>query len=78
MKFDDSLKILNEGVESFPNYPALKVFKAFTLYSLGQFQSSTKILFDSIDQMPEKAFDGYERAIKWYVENLETHPEIKK
>ncbi len=71
-KYSESIKFLDVGIIAFPNHSALKVFKALTLYSMNQFQDSTKILFETILQMPEKSFDGFDRAIKYYIENLET------
>ena len=72
--FVNSEKILREGTLAFPDYPALKVFLAFTLHTQGKFRETSEELFAATLQMPEKSFDGYERAVKWYVENLETHP----
>lgn len=69
-KLKESEKILSEGIKYFPLYPALKVFLALTLYSLKNYEESSKILFKATLEMPEKSFDGYEHAIKWYVENL--------
>lgn len=74
LKFSESEKILKDAISNFPDYPALKVFLAFTQYSMGKHRESAQSLFSAQVQMPEKAFDGYERAIQWYVENLETHP----
>lgn len=72
--FVNSERILKEGIAAFPNYPALKVFLAFTLHTQGRLHEATKSLLTATLEMPEKAFDGYEKAIKWYTENLETHP----
>ena len=73
LKFADSEKVLRDAIIHFPKYPALKVFLAFTLYSIGKFKESSQILFQSTLEMPSQSFDGYEKAILWYVENLETH-----
>lgn len=73
LKFDESEMVLKEALQHFPNYPALKVFLALTQYSKGLYRESTETLFNAQLDMPQNAFDGYERAIKWYVENLETY-----
>ena len=78
LKFSESENILADAVANFPNYPALKCFLAFTLYSNGKFQEASKTLFLSTLEMPEKTFAGYEGAIKWYVENLSSHPPVTK
>lgn len=76
LNLSESETILKDAIANFPGYPALKCFLAFTLYSKGQFQEASQILFQSTLEMPEKAFDGYEKAIKWYVENLDAHPKV--
>lgn len=78
LKFSESERVLKDAIVHFPTYPALKCFLAFTLYSDGKFQEASKILFQATLDMPEKSFDGYERAIKWYVDNLDTQPEVLK
>lgn len=74
LKFSESEKILKEAIAHFPDYPALRAFLAFTQYSKGQHKESTETLFQTLTQMPASNFDGYDRAIKWYVENLHTYP----
>ncbi len=78
LKFSESENVLREAIQNFPKYPALKCFLAFSLYSSGQFQEASQVLFQSTLDMPEKSFDGYERAIKWYVDNLDSYPEVVK
>lgn len=65
---------MRDAILHFPDYPALKVFLALTQYTMGKYKESAQTLFSAQVQMPAKAFDGYERAIQWYVENLETYP----
>ncbi len=74
-KFSESKEVLQKSIEAFPNYPALNVFLAFTLYTQGKFREAAEKLFAAITKIEGKPFDGYERAIKWYVDNLENHPE---
>lgn len=74
LKFAESEKILKEAIVLFPTYPALKVFLAFTLHTEGKFKEASEALFAATLEMPEKSFDGYERAMKYYVENLNTFP----
>jgi len=78
LKYSESEKILIEAVTHFPNYPALKVFLSFTLYSECKFREASKLLFEATQNMPEKSFDGFEKAIKWYTDNLDNHPEVIK
>ncbi len=77
LKFSESREVLSSGANSFPGYPALDVFLAFTLYSEGKFKLASEHLFKAISQIEGKVFDGYENAIKWYADNLKTHPPRK-
>jgi len=74
LKFSESSDVLKSSLQVFPKYPALDIFLAFTLYSEGKYKSASEHLFKAISKIDQKVFDGYERAINWYVDNLETHP----
>jgi [ribosomal protein S5]-alanine N-acetyltransferase len=74
LKFGESSQVLKSSLETFPKYPALDIFLAFTIYSDGKYKSASEHLFKAISKIDQKVFDGYERAINWYVENLESHP----
>jgi len=69
--FKRSADILTEGVRHFPHYPALNIFLALTLRSSGKFKKAADVLFRSCLEMPDNSFDGYERAIKYYVSRLD-------
>jgi|JI10StandDraft_1071094.scaffolds.fasta_scaffold328306_1 ribosomal-protein-alanine N-acetyltransferase len=73
-KFKESTEVFEQGNKAFPKYPALKVFAAFTLYTQGKYKEAAQQLFESVSGLEGKVFDGYEKAIQWYVENLENHP----
>lgn len=70
LKFNESRDVLQKSLEAFPNFPALDAFLAFTLYTQGKFQECARVLFGAVTKIEGKPFDGYERAIKWYVDNL--------
>lgn len=74
LKFAESSEVLKSSLQTFPKYPALDIFLAFTLYSEGKYKSASEHLFKAISKIDQKVFDGYERAINWYVKNLESHP----
>jgi len=77
LKFAESGEVLKSSLHSFPKYPALDIFLAFTLYSEKKYKSASENLFRAVSKIDQKVFDGYERAIQWYVENLESHPPKK-
>ena len=65
-KLARSAAILREGVRLFPRYAALKVFLALTLRLAGKYKAASDVLLKACLDMPQGAFDGYERAIKHY------------
>lgn len=76
-KYEESVSVLQKAVEAFPDYPALKVFLAFSLYSQKEDRAAAELLFSACLGSAAKGFDGYEKAIHWYVENIKTHPESR-
>ncbi|MGE0526897.1 MAG: tetratricopeptide repeat protein [Bdellovibrionales bacterium] len=75
LKYLDSIDVLKSAVETFPHYPALKVFLALSYYSNREDRAAAEALFSSSLDAAARGFDGYERAIKQYVEMLRTFPE---
>lgn len=75
--FDRSIEVLQEGVSCFPDDAAIKIFLAFSFYSKRQDREAAQTLFTAITQSSKKGLNGYERAVQWYVDNLETHPESR-
>ncbi len=73
-KFSESSEVLKTAVENFPKYPALDIFLAFTLYSEGKYKQASEQLFKAVSKIEGKAFDGYEKAIHWYTDHLNSHP----
>lgn len=71
-KLSQSIEILNQAVKLFPDYPALKTFLALSLYSNQQYKESSEALFQTLLQMPENSFDGYDKAVHWYIKDLRT------
>ncbi len=74
LKLSESIEVLQNAVDELPNYPALDVFLALTLYTQGDFKNASEKLFGAVAKLEGKPFDGYEKAIKWYVDNRQTHP----
>ena len=77
LKFEKSREILEEGIRNLPEHPALKVFLAFTFYSQKQDRNAARVLFEAVIESSSKGLDGYEKAVKWYVEHLDIHPELR-
>lgn len=75
LKYKESAQVLREGIDNFPDFPALRVFLAFTFYSQKKDQDAAEMLFKASAEIAKAGLDGYERAIQWYADNLNTHPE---
>ena len=69
-KFSRSLAVLEEGARRFPSYPALKVFLSLVSFDKKDFRKAALLLFSSCLEMPESAWGGYSRAIKFYIGRL--------
>ncbi|MBI3440582.1 MAG: tetratricopeptide repeat protein [Proteobacteria bacterium] len=78
LKYAESISVLSEAVRIFPHYPALKAFLALAYYSSRNDKLAAETLFSACLDAAEKGFDGYERAIQWYVEHLHDHPEPRE
>jgi ribosomal-protein-alanine N-acetyltransferase len=77
LNFSESISVLKSAAQAFPDYPALKIFLALSYYSHREDRLCAKALFSSCLESVEKGFDGYERAIKQYVDSLDTFPESR-
>jgi predicted Zn-dependent protease len=69
---EDSDRILRQGIERFPDFPALRAFHAMTLYNLGRpreaVQQLLQVLLETAD---EPSIDRYRRALTAYAEDLD-------
>lgn len=74
LKFEESIAVFKKGIEAFPNYPALKVFLAFSAFSNNQDRLAAETLFLAVNEVAGKGLDGYEKAVQWYADHLQTHP----
>ena len=70
-QYDESKKILLEGLSRFPNANEMKVFLAMTLYNLGENHEAVSSLLKlvTVTSSDEKIRD-YERAILFYANDL--------
>ena len=73
--FDNSRKILLKGVIQFPEVAAIRAFLALTEYSSGNFQGSSKLLFEALmSQSEDKSISDYRRALAHYIASIDTFP----
>ena len=71
-QYMESKQILLEGLEIFPEAQEIKTFLAMTQYNLGQHHEAVasllKVIMDTTDNADIK---GYERAIRFYADDLD-------
>jgi len=70
-KYAESKKILLEGLSHFPDANEIKIFLAMTLYNLGENHEAVSSLLKLIvDTTSEEEIRNYERAIRFYADDL--------
>lgn len=68
-EFDEAVQLLTEGMAKFPEHRALKVFLALAQHSAKQSQQAVVTLLDTL-LMDESKLDGYQRALRYYTDEL--------
>jgi tetratricopeptide (TPR) repeat protein len=70
-RYEESKKILLEGLNRFPNANEMKIFLAMTLYNLGESHEAVSSLLKVIvDTTIDEEIKNYERAIRFYADDL--------
>lgn len=71
-RYEESLAAFDDGSRRFPDAEELRVFRAMTLYNLGRFHESVSSLLHVIaGTSNDPEIRSYERAIRFYAENLD-------
>lgn len=71
-QYKEATVILRQGVAEFPEMRALDVFLAMALYNQGEHREAMERLLQVIvDTADDESIDSYERAIRFYAENLD-------
>lgn len=68
--YQESVEFLAAAVERYPDHADLRVFLAFALYSAGDHAGALVEALDVILTAPGVDLHGYDRAIKWYTDEL--------
>jgi tetratricopeptide (TPR) repeat protein len=73
-RIDDSLAILSQGLEHYPDYAPLKAFLALALLSAGQPDAAVAVLLELALALhavaDDRPLDGYEGALARYQQEL--------
>ena len=70
-EYEKSLKVFNQAVSEFPEDRSFKVFRALTLYNLGQFEDSVcALLVELLDTTNDSSIKSYEKALRFYSDKL--------
>lgn len=71
-KYDRSLAVLSAGIAEFPEYRALRTFRALTLYNLGmRAQAVGSLLTQLIETTSDPSIKAYSRALAFYSDKLD-------
>jgi tetratricopeptide (TPR) repeat protein len=69
---EDSDRIFREGIERFPDFPALRAFRAMTLYNLDRPREAVQLLLEVLlETADEPSIERYRRALTAYAEDLD-------
>lgn len=68
-EYGEAVKILQEAVDRYPNFRALRPFLALALHSAGQTQAGLVVLLDTLIETPN-ALERYHRSLKYYADEL--------
>ena len=70
-QYDESKKILLEGLSHFPDAKEMKIFLAMTLYNLGEnHEAVSSLLKIIVETTSDEGIKNYERAIRFYADDL--------
>lgn len=68
---EEAIVVLGEAIQQYPDYPALRAFLALALLSAGHAKEALATMLGvTLDVAGEGAFDGYERALHYYYQEL--------
>ena len=69
---DESERTLREGIERFPNFQALRVFHALTLYNRGEAREAVRTLVEVLlDTSSDPSIERYRRSLAAYAADLD-------
>jgi cyanophycin synthetase len=68
-QYDEAIRVLSEGLDRFPDFLPLRIFRVFALYSSGQCKQSVVELLDTLLAHPD-TLGGYGRAIRYYTNDI--------
>lgn len=72
-EYEKSQRVLEKGIELFPEYVALKTFYAMTLYNLNEHEKAMEILLTSLAKTSaDPSIAAYKKAIEFYAPQLDT------
>ena len=70
-QYEKSLKVFNQAIIEFPEDRSFKVFRALTLYNLGQAEESVSaLLVQLLDTTTDASIKAYEKALRFYSDKL--------
>lgn len=70
-EYEKSLKVLDQAISEFAEDRSLKVFRALTIYNLGNAEDSVgELLVQLLDTTNDQSIKTYEKALRFYSDKL--------
>jgi tetratricopeptide (TPR) repeat protein len=70
-EYQKSLKVFNQAIAEFTEDRSLMVFRALTLYNIGEFENSVSaLLVQLLDTTNDPSIKSYEKALRFYSDKL--------
>lgn len=71
-RYEESRKLLEDGMSQFPQNGAMKVFYAMSLYNLHDYRGAMEILLKTIaDETADDEIHSYKKTIAFYADHLD-------
>ncbi|MBS4201665.1 tetratricopeptide repeat protein [Bacillus sp. FJAT-49732] len=70
-EYEKARKVLEEGITRYPDYLALRVFQAITLYNVKEYEKAMEMILLTLTQTSsDESIQSYRKAIEFYAKNL--------
>lgn len=70
-EYEGARRVLEAGLQRFPQDAALRAFLAMTLYNLGESKAAVALLLGLACDVSTDGLGGYARAIRFYADDLD-------
>ncbi|MCJ8008718.1 tetratricopeptide repeat protein [Lederbergia wuyishanensis] len=70
-EYEKAGRVLEEGINRYPDFLALRVFQAMTLYNVKNYEKAMEMMLLTLTQTSsDESIQSYRKAIEFYAKNL--------